>query len=850
MKKLISIITSGMLAVMPAVQIQFSAVAVDTDMTAASEEATVIENAENFIQPQTDAIQDNQTGSLTTTPISDGEIRAFFEYDDSGEILTVNIGEKLDLNKVILRIKAYGIDSAGNQYKAEADELNYNFSIGSGRHSDCYNYDTSQVDNADKAGIYYIYIEPNPHTTDKFVLENSVSEELPDGEYEFTIRNEYHNGGEGDFYIPVNVVDPTAPPVTTQAPPADGEIRANLEAYGSVPPLYVGEGIDLDKVNLSIGAWGFDSDGEWYEVQPRSLNYNFSIGSGKHSGCYTYDLSDVDTSEAGLYYIHVKAVPGAFDKFVLENSLSSELPNGTYKLVMQERSFDIPVEFIDPSVLPSETAPQYTGTVTTTITTTTVGTGIGMVGGTTSPVTQKIKGYVVPEEYCYFTSVGEEFDLDTIKPHLQLIIVNSDGSEKYCLADCDNIKDFYEINADDLDTSKLGLYKLTFKSLGGTTEKINIKNTYHLPDGEYEIEMESETNDISIMVTNDAEHLTTTATTLTSAENPTTTTTATTMVTTTVTSTEPKKTLAPNELTGSFYAKTKQGRVQNIDDVEIYLTVKQGHEDGSAPVLDSGYKFTIGSGKHSDCYKINDYTLPDGTHIVKIETLEGAVDKFNLENCSSEYINEEYCKPDTEIKLQYAVSTIYIEYPHYTTTTCPQTTQMPDENTTTTTTTTNIQDIENYSTEDYPTNFEYDSSPMKKGETRAIHLSDNSSKVYISEASPNISVSYTEGSDVVYITALEAGDIKLYIRNSGSAFGNYVNLTATDELYSEPTETEPVNTTEADNVTTTAIASTTQPEENLPQTGYSNIYKFISAIAVIMTAAGSAVMIFTKKKES
>ena len=81
---------------------------------------------------------------------------------------------------------------------------------------------------------------------------------------------------------------------------------------------------------------------------------------------------------------------------------------------------------------------------------------------------------------------------------------------------------------------------------------------------------------------------------------------------------------------------------------------------------------------------------------------------------------------------------------------------------------------------DYRTVTEYDDSPMHVGETREIHFyhpqTQTAKNAFISEVSDNISVQYTEGEDLLTITALETGDSKLYVMCDGCAFGSYVNI--------------------------------------------------------------------------
>ncbi len=85
----------------------------------------------------------------------------------------------------------------------------------------------------------------------------------------------------------------------------------------------------------------------------------------------------------------------------------------------------------------------------------------------------------------------------------------------------------------------------------------------------------------------------------------------------------------------------------------------------------------------------------------------------------------------------------------------------------------------------YATQLDYDDSPMKVGETRAIRFyhpaTQTSSSAEFEEVSGNISYEYVEGSDTVYITALEAGTVKMYIVAHGCAFGEYVHIEIENE---------------------------------------------------------------------
>lgn len=128
----------------------------------------------------------------------------------------------------------------------------------------------------------------------------------------------------------------------------DGDILANFscdETYS----IAIGEELDLDKIMISLSAWGTNADGYIYNVYAGTLNYSFSIGSRKHAHCYVYNTSSVDTSKAGTYYIHVCPIANVKEPFVIENSMSTVLPNGTYDMKVQGGvDFYIPINVFDP----------------------------------------------------------------------------------------------------------------------------------------------------------------------------------------------------------------------------------------------------------------------------------------------------------------------------------------------------------------------------------------------------------------------------------------------------------------------------------------------------------------------
>ena len=86
---------------------------------------------------------------------------------------------------------------------------------------------------------------------------------------------------------------------------------------------------------------------------------------------------------------------------------------------------------------------------------------------------------------------------------------------------------------------------------------------------------------------------------------------------------------------------------------------------------------------------------------------------------------------------------------------------------------------------DYATNLNYDNSLMKVGETRKILVSHpvtgSTSPIKIDDIYDNVEVSYEEGTDAVYVTALAPGNAMVYIWGSGCSFGSYAEFTVIDD---------------------------------------------------------------------
>ena len=193
------------------------------------------------------------------------------------------------------------------------------------------------------------------------------------------------------------------------------------------------------------------------------------------------------------------------------------------------------------------------------------------------------------------------------------------------------------------------------------------------------------------------------------------------------------------------------------------------------------------------------------------------------------------------------------------------TTTVTGAGTTTTTTTTTVPDVDEQITTstaiaDYRTLLDYDSSPMKAGETRIVRFYNpglpTMTKMTAYEVSENISYVYEEGSDTFTITALAPGKARMYIMGEGCAFGCYLNIDVVDDTLTTTTTTVTGAGTTTTTTTTTTVAgegtTTTTTvinnDEELPQTGYSNIYKVIAGFATLMTIGGAALVVKTRKE--
>ncbi len=398
MKRLISLITGGMLTAM---SIMPSTVTAEANVSANKSEITDI----SIVSNKSDS---EKLPSATTQPaIKTNELRAFFGRNKSS--YDVYVGEQIDLNDIIFNLYVYGYAPDGS-FIPEPVLLDYSFSVGSGKHSDCYIYylnnvnDLSDVDTS-KSGRYIVKCQLKGGIKETFDIENSGCPDIPDGKYEITMDN-------SNFSIPINVIDPsvtepayaaatttattshqtatetniidpvitepsspdiaattsrqtskateTAPviteplspvvavttaatnfidPIVTELtspvvaattavlPPIKNEIRA-IYTCQETYTVNVGEKFNPDDIELSV--YARSAVPNQYQI-----DYKFTIGSGKHSDCFTYDASDVDTSKAGTYYVKVTILPNVKDTYSIDSSNSCNVPEGEYEMITE-----------------------------------------------------------------------------------------------------------------------------------------------------------------------------------------------------------------------------------------------------------------------------------------------------------------------------------------------------------------------------------------------------------------------------------------------------------------------------------------------------------------------------------
>lgn len=358
MKKLTSFITAGFLAAVSAVPAPVSALNYTPELiTAGSKSESVVTSMPYTPDTTTTTTDVSSSTTVRTTALIFLDEQSVFAELCSCETAYIQLGDTLDLDKIMINLSVYGKDHAGNiSFTMSPECLNYSFSIGSGKHSELYTYDTSEVDTS-KAGTYFIHVQTIPQEDSQtFVLENSKSNLLTNRTYKMQFKDEY------TFDIPVNVYDPsmltTEVPVSTEAPattqPAtgyslpltttatyttttpivEGDIFANFYLMNDEYNIPVGESFNINDVTLELFGFRYSADGSEY-ASYQEVNYNFTIGSGMHSGCYTYDETAINTSVTGRHLIYIYPVDDATDTFTLENSTSEVLPNGTYKMRVQ-----------------------------------------------------------------------------------------------------------------------------------------------------------------------------------------------------------------------------------------------------------------------------------------------------------------------------------------------------------------------------------------------------------------------------------------------------------------------------------------------------------------------------------
>ncbi len=123
-------------------------------------------------------------------------------------------------------------------------------------------------------------------------------------------------------------------------------------------------------------------------------------------------------------------------------------------------------------------------------------------------------------------------------------------------------------------------------------------------------------------------------------------------------------------------------------------------------------------------------------------------------------------------------------WPKTTTTAAPKTTTTKSS-TATTVNTLPITTLVSTAIECYAPTLEYDDSPMKVGETRTVRFYNPKTKdvesASVNVKNDNISIEYKQGTDIIYVTALKAGEATISVFESGCAFYGYASFTIVED---------------------------------------------------------------------
>ncbi len=247
---------------------------------------------------------------------------------------------------------------------------------------------------------------------------------------------------------------------------------------------------------------------------------------------------------------------------------------------------------------------------------------------------------------------------------------------------------------------------------------------------------------------------------------------------------------------------------------------------------------TIENGVFVECSSLTTITIPKNITNIGYYTFDdcSSLKSITIENTECKIADAENTMPDTVTIYGYAGSTAQEYAEKYNRTfialdespeTAPVTTAVTTATkaaTTTTTTkakpvTTTVKTTALYPLTkvvtthvDYAPELEYDDSPMKVGETRAIYISDPTGKpvedIKIMLMNDKISSSYEKGSNVLYITAVKPGKGSISLMIPGGSLTNGASFEIVEDTTVLTTTTVKATTV----VTTTATTTAPTPD--------------------------------------
>ena len=160
--------------------------------------------------------------------------------------------------------------------------------------------------------------------------------------------------------------------------------------------------------------------------------------------------------------------------------------------------------------------------------------------------------------------------------------------------------------------------------------------------------------------------------------------------------------------------------------------------------------------------------------------------------------------------------------------------------TTTTTTTTTACTETTYDVTsalaDYKTAVDYDDSPMKIGEIRAVRIYDprtgeSTGDPSIDCTSPNATLTF-DGADKLYVYATAPGRVEIYIKEANCQFGTYVYFDVLDEQFDGTNTTTATTTTTETTTFDSDTTTTTSTTSRLPGQGV-DLLDFESVVIAI-----------------